>query len=184
MQKILSFVNVKLKGPIRKKLFKLLIEKFNMTINQKAPIVQSNTIFIHADISTVWNVLHKIDQWPYWNHQIKNIDIKKAPAKGVTFTWQSNGSKIKSKIHTYNIDKAIGWSGRAFGAKAIHNWSLQSFKSGTKVFTEESMEGWLVSLMKNKIARILKKDMSHWLEQLRIECEAQMISFNERHPFS
>ena len=148
-----------------------MIKKPKMTINQKAPVVQKDNIFIDAETSKVWNVLSKMDQWPHWNPKIKNIRIKKTPAVGVAFTWRSNGNKINSKIHTYIIHKAIGWNGHAFGMKAIHNWYLQPSKKGTKVFVEESMEGWLVRLMKNKIARILKKDMSHWLEQLKIACE-------------
>lgn len=148
-----------------------------MNINKKAPVVQTKDIFINADIIEVWKLLTKIDQWPHWNTNIKKTYIKKAPAVGVVFTWQSNGNKIKSKIHTYKIYKAIGWSGQAFGTKAIHNWYLKPVEKGTKVWVEESMEGWLVSLIKNKIARVLERDMTHWLNRLKIECETQSDRF-------
>lgn len=142
-----------------------------MNINQKAPVVQAKDIFINANIELDWSLLTKIDQWPRWNKNIKKTYLQKAPAVGIAFTWQSNGSKIKSKIHTYDIHKAIGWSGEAFGAKAIHNWYLKPAEKGTKICVEESMEGWLVSLMKNKMNRFLEKDMTHWLKCLKVECE-------------
>ncbi len=87
------------------------------------------------------------------------------------FKWTNNGSKITSKIHTLEKNSKLGWIGKNFAAKAIHNWYLTSTEEGTKVRTEESMEGWLISLMKRKMNRILMDDMTSWLESLKIECE-------------
>ena len=142
-----------------------------MIINKKAPVIQQDSIFINADAIRVWSVLASIVYWPDWNDKIHSIYMEGSARVGATFQWRTNGSNIKSTIHTCHINKALGWSGRAFGVKAIHNWYLQPAEYGTKVFVEESMEGWLVSLFKNKLSRILAKDMNYWLAQLKIECE-------------
>lgn len=43
--------------------------------------------------------------------------------------------------------------------------------NGMKVRVEESMEGWLIKLMKKKMNEKLAEDMLYWLEQLKNESE-------------
>lgn len=147
-------------------------EPSNMTINQEAPVVQSKEITINAEPAKVWEVLTEIEKWSDWNSKIKKPKLKEEANVGVSFTWKINGSKIKSKIHTFDRNKMLGWTGRTFGATAIHNWYLRPTENGTKVLVKESMQGWLIGLMKKKMNATLEKDMMHWLEQLKIECES------------
>ena len=144
-----------------------------MNINPVAPVIQSNDILIHAKHEKVWGVLTDIEKWGKWNDRIKNPVIKGKPDVGVSFTWTTNGSKIKSQIHTCLENKALGWTGRTFGATAIHNWHLTPTEEGTIVKVEESMEGWLIRLMKKRMNKILAEDMAYWLEQLKKECEME-----------
>lgn len=143
----------------------------NVDINQDAPVVQSNEIYIKAAPDKVWEVLINIENWDEWNNKIKNPKLQEELKVGATFTWKTNGSKIKSKIHTYKTNQAIGWTGKTLGARAIHNWYLEPTERGTLVKVEESMEGWIVKLMKKKINKTLKEDMAYWLEQLKIKSE-------------
>jgi len=142
-----------------------------MKINREAPVVQTNNITISANPERIWSVLTDIEKWPNWNSKIKNPKLKEELNIGVSFTWKTNGSKIKSQIHTFNPNRAIGWIGQNFVAKAIHNWYLEPTKNGTKVTVEESMEGWLIQIMSKKMNNILKEDIKYWLQQLKIECE-------------
>lgn len=142
-----------------------------MTINQDAPVVQSNQLMIDAPPQTVWAVLTAIDNWSQWNERITNPTLSDTPTVGTTFTWKINGSKIKSKIHTFDVHRALGWTGKTFGASAIHNWYLEPTENGTIVRVEESREGWIISLMKKKMNQKLKEDMQHWLLMLKKECE-------------
>lgn len=143
----------------------------SMTINQEAPVVQTNEIIINAAPDKVWEVLTNIDKWSEWNDRIKSPKLKGELINGSLFTWKTNGSKIKSKIHSLSTNTALGWSGKTFGASAIHNWYLESIENGTKVSVEESMEGWLVNLIKKKMNKKLAEDMKYWLEQLKEESE-------------
>lgn len=65
----------------------------------------------------------------------------------------------------------LGWGGKTFGARAIHNWYLEPTKEGTKVKVEESMEGWVINLIKRKMNLKLADDMTYWLKQLKAESE-------------
>jgi uncharacterized protein YndB with AHSA1/START domain len=143
----------------------------NMTINQDAPVVQSKEVLINAAPGEVWNVLTDIEEWSNWNTRIKKTTLREKLKTGARFTWKTNGNQIKSQIHTYDHNTTLGWTGKTFGAKAIHKWTLIPINRGTKVIVEESMEGWIISLMKKKMNTILENDIAYWLDQLKIECE-------------
>lgn len=142
-----------------------------MTINQEAPVVQTKEIVINATPEKVWKVLTNIQNWDKWNKRIKSPKIQGDLEVGSSFTWKANGSKIKSKIHSFTPNRILGWQGKAFGASAIHNWYLEPTENGTKIRVEESMEGWIINLMKKKMNEKLADDMVYWLEQLKIECK-------------
>lgn len=142
-----------------------------MTINQDAPVVQTNEIVINATSEKVWQILTNIQNWDKWNERIKKPKLLSNLQDGSSFTWKTNGSKIRSKIHSFSTNKILGWRGKTFGASAIHNWYLEPTENGTKVKVEESMEGWIINLMKKKMNERLAEDMLYWLEQLKQECE-------------
>jgi hypothetical protein len=142
-----------------------------MTINQEAPVVQKKDIIINATPEKVWHILTNVQSWGEWNKRIEQPKSQGKLRKGSIFTWKTNGNKIKSKIHTYTPNKTLGWQGKAFGASAIHNWYLVPTENRTIVRAEESMEGWIINLMKKRMNKKLAEDMKYWLEQLKIESE-------------
>lgn len=142
-----------------------------MTINQEAPVVQTKEIIIAATPEKVWQILTNIQRWEEWNERIKKPKLEVELAVGNSFTWKTNGSKINSTIHTVSPNKIFGWKGKTFGASAIHNWYLEPTDNGTKVRVEESLEGWIINLMKKKMNEKLVADMGYWLEQLKTESE-------------
>ena len=145
--------------------------QIQMTINQEAPVVQTKSILIEATPEKVWQILTNIQNWDKWNERIKKSKLQGNLEVGSSFTWKTNGSKIKSKIHSFIPYKTLGWQGKTFGASAIHNWYLEPTENGTKVRVEESMEGWVVRLMKKKLNNKLADDMVYWLNQLKKESE-------------
>jgi uncharacterized protein YndB with AHSA1/START domain len=142
-----------------------------MQINKKAPVQASSQIHIHATPEKVWAVLTQIHLWTNWHPKISKAVAEAPAAVGTKFAWTINGAKIKSQIHTVDPFQSFGWSGTTFGGSAIHNWYLSSVNGGTLVQGEESMEGWLVALFKQKMNKDLAKDMDFWLEQLQREAE-------------
>ncbi len=147
----------------------------NMKINPDAPVVQTKSITINATPEKIWHVLSDVKNWSQWNEKIDKVQIEEKLIVGTEFIWKSGGTKIKSKVHTLNINKTLGWTGKTVGAQAIHNWHFTETENGTKITVEESMEGWLIGLMKKKMNTILEKDMAAWLEQLKLESERNML---------
>lgn len=142
-----------------------------MKINNEAPVVQKNEIFINETTEKIWKILTNIENWDKWNNRIKNPILREDLKVGTTFIWKTGGSKINSKVHTILPEKEFGWTGKTFGATAIHNWYLEPNKNGTKVKVEESMEGLIIVLMKKKMNQKLADDMKFWLERLKFESE-------------
>lgn len=144
-----------------------------MNIDTQAPVFQTAQIRIAAAPEKVWAVLADLANWPRWNDRITRMRIDATPAPGVPFRWTVNGAAIRSVLHTVTPCRAIGWSGVTFGGSAIHNWQLEPQNGHTVVSVQESMQGWLIRLFKNKMNRDLARDMAQWLEKLRQQCEGQ-----------
>lgn len=147
-----------------------------MQVNLKAPVFQANEILIQASPEHVWAVLADINQWPNWNPKISRASLEGQVEVGAKFQWKVNGASIRSVLHTVEPQKAFGWSGVTFGGSAIHNWYLESKNGHTLVKVEESMEGWLVALFKNKMNKDLAGDILFWLEQLKTRSETLKAS--------
>jgi uncharacterized protein YndB with AHSA1/START domain len=142
-----------------------------MKINPNAPVKQAKQIQINASPERVWAALTNIGEWPIWNQKITQASLEGPLLTGATFRWKVNGASIDSTFHTVLPNHTLGWTGVTFGGSAIHNWYLQKNATGTLVMVEESMEGWLVGLFKNKMNRDLEKDMVYWLERLKSQSE-------------
>jgi uncharacterized membrane protein len=142
-----------------------------MDINQEAPVVQTKSIIINEKPEKIWGIISDVENWTKWNNKIKKVNVEGELKVESDFTWTSGGSKITSKVHTFDSYETLGWTGKTFGARAIHNWHFEEVEGGTKIIVEESMEGWLISLLKKKMNNILEQDIIFWLEQLKVECE-------------
>ena len=104
----------------------------------------------------------------YRSRQVKLNGVLKPET---TFDWKTGGAKIHSTLHTVEPFKNLGWTGKAMGAFAIHNWILNEINGQTQVTVEESMEGFLVRLFKKSFQKSLENGMQKWLELLKRECE-------------
>jgi hypothetical protein len=88
-----------------------------------------------------------------------------------TFNWKTGGAKIRSTLHTVDPHQCFGWTGRAFGVFAVHNWTISETGGKTIVTVDESMDGILPLLIKDMFQKNLEKGMQAWLCLLKEECE-------------
>ena len=89
----------------------------------------------------------------------------------ITGASKSKGLTITSTLQAVEANKMVVWSGPAFGAFAIHTWYFTEQNGQTIIYVEESMEGWLVKLLKNKFQSSLDTSIEHWLNYLKIKSE-------------
>ena len=142
-----------------------------MQINEKAPLVTERNIFIEAPPEAVWKVHTDVETWAEWNRGIPRAEGAAPLEVGKTFRWKSGGVTIASTVLVMVVNKRIGWSGIALGSRARHLWILTPEANGTRVTTQESMEGWLPSVMKLLMPKMLEKSLDAWLQDLKRKVE-------------
>jgi hypothetical protein len=145
--------------------------KVSKSIHSDAPVITKKSIVINAPIEKVYKIFSDVDHWNTWQKEIVTPKINGAFVSGTSFNWKSNGLTIISTLQTVETNKMVGWSGPAFGAFAIHTWYFSEQNGQTTVRVEESMEGWLVVLLKSKFQSSLKTSTEHWLNYLKIRAE-------------
>lgn len=141
------------------------------SINKEAPVKTYRQITINAPAQKVYGIMSDINHWEEWHTDVKDPKLNGPFRKGSSFDWKSGGLTIHSTLHTVLPNRKIGWSGKAFGAFAIHNWSFVEQNGKTTVKVEESMEGWLVSLMSKTFQKGLEDSLQVWLQNLKLKAE-------------
>jgi len=144
----------------------------SVNIHNDAPVTTKKSILINARPEKIWAIMSKVNEWASWQSDIKNPKLESTFAVGHSFTWETGGLNIRSTIQVAIPSEKIGWSGPAFGSFAIHNWIFISLPNGaTRVEVEESMEGWLVKILRHKFQTGLETSLDKWLLALKAAAE-------------
>lgn len=147
-----------------------------MEINEEAPAIVRKEIGIRAAPETVWAVHTNIDAWPSWHPDITRAALQGPLEPGSTFTWKSGPGSITSTLEVVEPPRLVTWTGKAVGARAIHVWRFEPTGDGTRVLTQESIEGWPVTLLKGFFRRTLDRSLDAWLAGLKTKAETQADS--------
>lgn len=139
-------------------------------IEESAPVKAHVAITINAPAEKVWGLLADLKDWPKWQPDISDVELAGPVQSGSSFSWNTGGSEIHSKIAVVQPQERLVWTGTAYGAKAIHAWTLERLPGGrTLVKTDESMDGFLLSLFYS--SGKLKEGDQRWLDDLKLAAE-------------
>lgn len=147
-----------------------------MRINPHASLIAHQEILIQAPAEVVWKTHTDINAWSQWQPGITMAKLTGPLAIGSIFQFQSGGLTITGTIQVVEPNQQIGWTGRALGAQARHVWLLTPHQNGTLLTTDESMEGWLVNLLKFIMPKFLERSLDTWLQSLKIKAEGSSHS--------
>ena len=142
-----------------------------MNIDERAPLTARQDIFIAAPLDKVWALQTNIEQWPAWQPDISSVQLDGPVAPGTIFRWKAKGLSITSTIHEVEPGRRIGWTGRALGMYAVHNWIFEQRENGTHVITEESLAGWVPRLLKLFDPAFLDTSLASSLAVLKKQAE-------------
>lgn len=132
----------------------------NIQVNTKTKAFATDSVVIYAPVEKVYSLIYNMKQWPEWFGGVTEVNISGEPAEGLTFDWKADGYKIKSTIHTVRSNSEIGWTGKIWWIKAVHNWRFERLPDGnTSVTVSESFSGFGASMMKGTLSKTLKKDL-------------------------
>jgi uncharacterized protein YndB with AHSA1/START domain len=143
----------------------------NGTIQESAPVKADAGILIDAPLPKVWQLISDIDRWPTWQPDITKAALQGPLAADSKFSWNGGGTAVESTLMLVKPLKAISWTGRAMGLKAIHVWTLTPEPGGrVLVRTRESMDGFPITLLYPS-SKLQESDV-HWLARLKQAAEA------------
>ena len=140
-------------------------------INERAPIIVRSEIEVRATPEVVWRTLTNFDSWPLWNRKVKSLQLDGDVEPGSSFRWKAGLSSLTSTVQRVEAPRLISWAGRTMGIKAAHVYRLAPSAGRTQVYTEESWEGLLPSLLKSRLQRTLEKSFREGLSALKQEAE-------------
>jgi hypothetical protein len=120
----------------------------------------------------VWKVHTDIDAWSGWQSGISSARTLSPLEAKSEFEWKSGGLTIRSTVQSFEPTRCISWTGASLGTRAMHTWTFTAGQGGTLVTTDESMTGWLVSLLKVIMPTFLDKSLDLWLRDLKTKCES------------
>ena len=139
-----------------------------MEADRSAKAYSKQEIIIDAAVVRVFKLIADINNWTHWQSSVKKVAITGELEEGKTFKWKANGVSMVSRLHTLSPFTEIGWTGKAWWVKAIHNWYLQQEEDGKcRVTVEESLTGFLTVLMKKS----LRERMTKNLKELKLAAE-------------
>ena len=142
-----------------------------MNVNARAPAVARHQIMIMSSTDKIWNLLSDIDHWSSWHPAIKRSKLLGPLSPGSIFRWKSNNTPVVSVLRDVVPQNCLSWTGNAMGARAIHVWTLERQESGVIVKTEESFDGWMVTLLKGMMQKTLDRSLQIWLMHLKQAAE-------------
>jgi uncharacterized protein YndB with AHSA1/START domain len=140
-------------------------------INVEAPLIARKEIFIQASPNKVWEIQTNINAWKDWQPGISRSQLNGVLTVGALFQWTSGGFAVTSTLQEVEPKRRIAWTGNAFGSKAKHVWVFKPQGDGTRVTTEESMEGWLIVLLKPLMPKFLEQSLDVWVSSLKTKAE-------------
>jgi uncharacterized protein YndB with AHSA1/START domain len=143
-----------------------------MEINHQAPLVSQKEMFIQASPEEIWRIHTAINDWPQWQPTIGMANLDGPLATGSIFQWKSGGLTITSTVQVVEPNRKVGWTGKALGTRASHIWIFKPHNGGTMLATEESMEGWLISILKLIMPKFLEESLDTWLQSLKSKAES------------
>lgn len=146
-------------------------DEMNIPINKDAPVKSQSEIIIDAPTEKVWQILTNINDWPAWQKEVNESKLKAELAEGVEFKWKAGGLSFTSQIHTIDPKTKFGWTGKTFGASAIHNWFFKDDGDKTIVQVEESLQGVFPRMFKRYFQRNLDNGVNQNLMDLKTASE-------------
>lgn len=137
------------------------------------PLTATRSLFIEAPSESIWTIHADIARWSRWQSGISSTEVVEPLGIGSRFGWKSGGLTISSTIRVWEPDRKMSWTGTALGTRANHSWLLEPQMGGTLVTAEESMEGWLVNVLRCLTPSFLDRSLDLWLRNLRFAAETR-----------
>jgi uncharacterized protein YndB with AHSA1/START domain len=142
-----------------------------LDIDDGAPVISREEMFIEAPLELVWNLHVDINGWPSWRPDVDGAQLADTFVVGSAFRWQTAGLHITSTITQVVPFSRTTWGGPADGIDGVHVWEFSPRDNGALVRTRESWNGEPVRANASALQSALDESLRVWLRDLRAEAE-------------
>jgi acetyl esterase/lipase len=135
---------------------------------EQSPVFARNELFVPAPAERVWEWLVKAGRWPEFYGNARDVEIEGGSEleKGTLFHWTTFGIRAHTTVTELVPNERLSWSGKGLGSTAYHGWVLRPCEGGCYVITEETQQGFVVSVGRAILRRGLLRWHQRWLEGL------------------
>lgn len=138
-------------------------------IDSSATVIAKASIEINATPIEAWDILANASAWPEWNKDIKSVQLSGTLDSGTAFVWGPSSPRIRSQVVRADTGRELVWVGTMLHIKAIHRWRIRRHQERIIVETEESLEGFGVSLLFGR--KKLRGNLESWLVNFKKRAE-------------
>ena len=124
-----------------------------------------------ASSEALWDVLADVEKWPTWNPDVDSAKLSGPVAKGTSFRWKAGPTRLVSTLQLVDRPRALGWTGRTMGIRAIHLWRFEPRPGGAVASMEESFDGAVAKLFRKRLQRQLDETTAKGLQALKAAAE-------------
>ena len=142
-----------------------------MNADRGAPVFSEGRIEVSASPEVLWDVLADFEKWPMWNPDVDSVTLNGPVAKGTIFRWKAGPTRLVSTLQRVDRPRALGWTGRTMGVRAIHLWRFEPRPGGAVASMEESFDGAAAKLLRRRLQRQLDETTAKGLQALKAAAE-------------
>jgi hypothetical protein len=139
-----------------------------------APVFSEGRIEVSASPEALWDVLADFEKWPTWNPDVDSVTLNGPVAKGTIFRWKAGPTRLVSTLQRVDRPRALGWTGRTMGVRAIHLWRFEPRPGGAVASMEESFDGAVAKLLRRRLQKQLDETTAKGLQALKRAAERPM----------
>lgn len=132
----------------------------------------SGRVVLHVAVppEVLWDKLADLPGWGDWNSAAFIISVDGPPVAGTRFRWTAGRLPVASILQVADRPRAFGWTGRSIGIRARHVWRFEPAPGGTRLVTQEFMEGLLPSLFPGAMTRVVQQALEKGAQALVDAC--------------
>jgi hypothetical protein len=126
---------------------------------------------VSASPEALWDVLADFEKWPTWNPDVDSVTLNGPVANGSIFRWKAGPTRLVSTLQRVDRPRALGWTGRTWGVRAIHLWRFEPRPGGAVASMEESFDGAVAKLLRKRLQKQLDETTAKGLQALKAAAE-------------
>jgi Polyketide cyclase / dehydrase and lipid transport len=136
-----------------------------------APVFSEGQVEVSASPEALWDVLADVEKWPTWNPDVDSVALNGPIAKGTSFRWKAGPTRLVSTLQRVDRPRALGWTGRTMGIRAIHLWRFEPRPGGAVASMEESFDVAVAKLFRKRLQKQLDETTVKGLQALKAAAE-------------